>query len=180
MVKQKVYKISGEIRSLKPAHVAPERTYYDQIWIRESNERQTTLQKVSAPQELNVHLSVGQTATLYLVQSPSGNNCLFGIDAGTTHAESVEPIGRDQAKAFRAGIKWVVLGLLLCAPLVAFLLLPLGIEGFLKWLILVILGGALVVGLVVTPLAVRAMIMLSKAPKPRDLRAFLAGNRAAA
>ncbi len=175
MTKQQLYKVTGEIKGIKAAHVAPERTYYEHIWIRESNERQTTLQKVSAVQELTAHLSVGQTVTLYLVKSPSGNYCLFAIDAGTNHAESIDPIGRDQKTAFRAAIKWVLGSILLIAPLVVFFLLPFGIEGAIKWLIIAVLGSAALVGGVVLPLAVRGMIMLSKAPKPSDMQAFLAG-----
>lgn len=179
MTEPTLFKITGEIKGLKAAHVGPERTYYENIWMREANERQTTLQKVSAAQEMAAYLSVGQTVTLYLVRSPSGNKCLFAIDAGANHAESIDPIGRDQAKAFRSAIKWVLGAILLIVPLVVFLLLPFTLEGVIKWLIIAILGSAALVGCVVLPLAIRGMLLLSKAPKPADLRAFLAADRTA-
>ena len=153
MTEHKLFKLTGEIMGLGPAESSPQRTYYKYIWIRESNDRHTTLQSVSAGQELTRLIAVGNTVTLYVVPSPSGLNCLFGIDSGSDHADAVEPIARDQAKAYRSAVKWLLISIPLCLVLVGFLLLVLTIRG---------------------------LILLSKAPKPKDMYAFLAASRAAA
>lgn len=149
----KLYSITGEIMGLGPSESSAQNTYYKHIWIRESNERQKTIQNVRAARELCGYLVTGKTVTLYLVQSPSGHSCLYAIDSGSAHAEAIEPIERDQAKAFRAGLMWLALSIPLCLVLVGFVLFPFTIRG---------------------------LILLSKAPKAKDMRALVAAQHAAA
>ncbi len=152
MDEQKLFKISGTIMGIGPAQALPQRTYYKHIWIRESEERGTTVRDVSATRELRDFLAIGNEVTLYFVQSPLGHKFLFAIDAGAQHADSIDSIGRDQAKAYRSALKWVFISIPLCLVLVGFVLLALTIRG---------------------------MIMLARTPKPADMRAFLAAQRAA-
>lgn len=153
MTEQKLSRVSGTLMGLGPAQTAGGHTYYQHLWMRESEERDSTIRDVSAADALSSHLVAGTQVTLYLVESPSKRKCLFGIDAGSYQADDIDAIGRDQAKAFKAAIKWVLLSIPLCLVLVGF---------------------------VVLPLAIRGMILLSRAPKPKDMRAFLAAHRAAA
>lgn len=145
-------KVSGTIMGLGASENFPQRTYYKDIWIRGANDRDTTVRQVSAAHEISSQLAVGHDVTLYLIESPSGSKCVFAIDAGSFRADDIESIGRDQQKAFKAAIKWMILSIPLCLVLVGFLLLPLTIRG---------------------------LILLSRAPKPKDMHAFLAANRPA-
>ncbi len=153
VTEHKLYKVSGTIMGLGPTENSPQRIYYKYIWIRESNERDLTINQVSATQEMGPLLSPGEAVTLYLVQSPSKHKWLFAIDAGSRQADGIEAIGRDQQKAFRSAIKFLFISIPLCLVLV---------------------------GLILLPLTIRGLILLSKAPKPKDMRAFLAANRPAA
>ncbi len=148
----KLYKVSGTIMGLGPTENSPQRIYYNYIWIRESSERDLTIHQVSATQEMSTLLTVGEAVTLYLVQSPSKHKWMFALDAGTRQVDGIDAIGADQQKAFKSAIKFLILSIPLCLVLVGFVLLPLTIRG---------------------------MIMLSRAPKPKDMRAFLAANRPA-
>lgn len=181
MTEHTLYSISGEIIGLGPSEETAQNTYYKHIWIRELAERQTTIQNVRAARELCPGLSTGTAATLYLVRSPSGHNCLFALDAGAAHAEALEPIARDQAKAFRTGITWMLGAVLLLGVVAAgWLLLPPTIPAALFWLARVLLVCSGVVGLMLLALTLRGIIKLSKAPKPKDMRAFVAAQRVAA
>jgi hypothetical protein len=176
MTAHKLHSISGEIVRLGPSENFVESTYYKHIWIRESDERQTTVQHVRAAPELCSLLADGRAATLYFVLSPSGHNCLFAIDTGSQQAEGIEQIARGQGKAFRSGLL-IVAGLTaLCGALVA-LAVMLATNGW--WWLLVLPLVCLLACLLMLGLAVRGMIMLGKAPKPKDMRAFVAAQRAA-
>ncbi len=152
MTEQTLFKVSGTIMGLGASEKFSQRTHYKEIWIRGSNDRDTTIRQVSAAHALTAFLAPEKEVTLYFVRSPSGQHCLFAIDAGAQQADDIDAIGRDQAKARKAAIKLLILSVPLCLVLVGLLLLPLTIRG---------------------------LILLSKAPKPQDMRAFLATNRSA-
>jgi hypothetical protein len=152
MAEQKLFDITGTIMGLGPNDSYPQRLYYKHIWIRESNERETTIRDVSTTRELSTYLSPGQATTLYFVPSPSGHKFLFAIDAGPQHADAIDAVARDQAKARRLAILWLIGSIPLCLVLIGFLLMALTIRG---------------------------LILLGKAPKPADMRAYLAAHRAA-
>ena len=171
MTEQALFKVSGEIMGLKATHTSPERTFYEYIWIRQSNDVQKTLQKVSAAGELAAYISRGEVVSLYLVQSPAGPACLFAIDSGQNHAEAIDQIGQDQAKAFRSAIKWLLISVVLSLLIIGFILRPQLLVGLFVFPVFLI-------GLLMLGLSIRGTILLAKAPKPAGMRAFLTAQRA--
>ena len=175
----RLFKVAGTIMGVGKAETFPQRTYYESVWLRESDERQTTIHKLGAAQSLSRHLVVGETVTLYLVPSPSGHKFLFAIDAGTEQADVIDSIGSDQRTALRAALKWLALGIPGGLALTGLFVLVLSMGWAIKWLFFVILVILTVVGVVLVALTVRALILLARAPRPAEMRAFLAGHRAA-
>ncbi len=147
MTEQALFKVSGTIMGLGEDESSPQRVHYKEIWIRESNDRDTTIRQVSAARKLSGFLATDKVVKLFFVRSPSGQHCLFALDDGTNQVDDIDAIGQDQAKARKAAIKLLILSIPLCLVLVGLLLLPLTIRG---------------------------LILLSKAPKPQDMRAFVA------
>jgi hypothetical protein len=149
MTEQALFKVSGTIMGLGAGESSPQRSEYKEIWVRGANDRDTTIRQVSAARHLSALLAADKVVTLYFVRSPSGQHCLFAIDDGAQQADDIDAIGQSQAKARKAAIKLLIVSVPLCLVLVGFLLLPLTIRG---------------------------LILLSKAPKPQDMRAFLAAG----
>jgi hypothetical protein len=152
MVEQTLSKVQGDVIAFGPRKELPQRTHYDYIRLRISDSRETTIRNVSAAPPVNQYLAPDKTVTLYFIESPSGEKCLFAIDAGGQRADDIDAIGRDQARARKKAIKWVILSIPLCLVLVGLALLPASIYG---------------------------LIMIARAPKPEQMRAFLAPRHAA-
>jgi hypothetical protein len=152
MTEQKLFKVDGTIKRLGKSENFPQRTQYQHIWLQESSERNKTVRDVIAVQELNQYLAIGKDVSLYFLVSPSGQNFLFAVDAEGNHADVIDSVGQGQAQAYRQAIKLLICSIPLCLVLVGLLLLP---------------------------LTVRGLYLLRKAPKPADMRAFLAANRPA-
>jgi hypothetical protein len=149
MDERRLSRAQGDVIVLGPSKDFAQRTRYDYIRLRMSESRETTVRNVVAAAEVNQYLAPDKAVTLYLVDSPSGDKCLFAIDADGQKADSIDMIGRDQALARKQAVKWLFISIPLCLVLV---------------------------GLAFLAAAINGLIQLGKAPKPKDMRAFLAAH----
>ena len=139
----------GRSLPLAPHKDFAQHARYEYIRLRLSDVCDTTLRDVIAAPQVNHFLAPDKPVTLYFVQSPVGGKCLFAIDADGRPADVIDQIGRDQARARWQAVKWLLISIPLCLVLI---------------------------GLIMLPLAIRGLILLAKAPKPKDMRAFLAAH----
>ena len=149
MDEEKLTRIQCSIIGLGPHKDFATRTRYDYIRLRISDTRDTTLRDVIASTEVNKYLEPGKTAALYFVKSPGDEKFLFGIDTGAQRADVIDQIGRDQARARKQAIKWILISIPLCLVLVGILLMG---------------------------MAIRGLVLLAGVPKPAEMRAFMAAN----
>jgi hypothetical protein len=149
MHEQLLSRVQGDVIALGPHKDFPQRTRYEYIRLRISDARETTLRDVIAAAAVNRFLAPGKPVVLYVVQSPAVEKFLFAIDADGQRADVIDSIGEDQARARKQAFKLVLIAIPLCLVLV---------------------------GLVLLPLAIRAVILLGRAPKPEDMRAVLAAH----
>lgn len=150
MNEQKLSKLQGSIIAAGPGKAfGARRTRYDAIRLRISDTREATIRDVIAATEMGAHLAAGTAVTLFFIQSPSTEKFLFAIDAGGQRIDVIDQIGQDQAWARKMAVKWLIGSFLLCF---------------------------IVIGLVLLPITIRGMILLRRAPKPAEMRAFLAAN----
>jgi hypothetical protein len=149
MDEQQLSKIQGDIIALGPSKNFGQRTRYEYIRLRISDTRDTTVRNVVVAAQVNQYLAADKPVTLYFIDSPSGEKCLFAIDADSQQADSIDMIGRDQARARTQAVKWLFISIPMCLVIVGFLFLATSIRG---------------------------LILLARAPKPDDMRAFVAAH----
>ena len=153
MAEQKLFKVAGNIITVGPSTNFPQRMHYQHLRIRDSGGHDHIVHDVGADKKISLFLTRGKDVTLYFVPSPTGEKYIFAIEADGAHVDVIDAIGEGQAKAFKSAIKWLLLSIPLCL---------------------------LIVGFILFPLTIRAIILLSRAPKPAEMRAFMAAEHAVA
>ena len=141
--------LAGSIIAVAPPTALGQHVRYDSLRLRISDSRETTIRTVIAPAAFGRLLVPEATVGLFFLPSPAGGKFLFAIDAEGQRHDVIEAVGRDQARARRQAVKWLLIAIPLCLVVVGFLVLVMTIRG---------------------------LIVLSRLPSPKDMRAFLAAH----